>query len=440
MLTRKVYPAIERSEANIPLVDVMCGDRLDIYEDIQSNQYFNFSLRGDRLVLLAGNHIGLIPLNDKIALLVEPKVARDNWLHIVGKANGYLKGLNYLRNYSRSDTTSQSIVEFLSRAFINLLQPVDEKGIYKQYIPYKETTSFPKGRILLHESINNIWSHGHSHSVETLTFIFTKNTAHNRLLKYALNLSIATIITLTNQPLSRERKRELNAIGVLMRDLDDLFSSVPLDSSLTYVPEVVFSLDNGAIPDMRQYYVDACRTALLLVEGAGLAPTLEGQDTSISLVVNMETIFEDYIYNILLSHAHSYGWVTVLRGNAENKSMFSGENCDTRNIEPDIVIENRFHKKIPIELKYKESPNRDNLNQAITYAVGYEVDKALLVCFTDDATKAGWQFLGNIGNQIDTWVYYINLDSKEMEAEEERFTTNLDTKINLVKSLSIIHI
>jgi 5-methylcytosine-specific restriction enzyme subunit McrC len=249
-------------------------------------------------------------------------------------------------------------------------------------------------------------------------------------LKYALDLAIKTIVILLNQPLSRERKNELSVLGLIMRDIDDLFSSIPLDRSLKYVPEVINSLNNGSIPETRDYYVDACRTALLLVEGAGIIPTLEVKDSTISFVVNMETIFEDYVFNVLRSYASQFRWVNVIRGSSEQRKMFSGDNCDTRNVEPDIVIEDVNHRKIPIELKYKDTPNRDNINQAITYAIAYQIGIAILVCFTNKVSNTGWKYFGKIGNQIDVWVYFLNLDSDDMYAEEGRFANNINGKIS----------
>lgn len=411
MTTRQVYPATERQSTNVPLNELIVNGTLDFYPEVLSKGFFTFTLKGSDLVLIAGNCVGLIPLNARAALNIEPKIAKDNWLYIVGKAHGRLRELPYLRSYSKGGLSTRPLIEFLSRAFILQLQSVEQGGLYRQYQLARETTSFPRGRISFAESITQVWSRGHKRSLAIDYYQFSKDIPQNRLLRYALELSIQYLTRVAGTPTFQ---------GVRMADLEDLFLSVPLDSSLKYLPEVIASIEDGSIPEGRSYYVDIAKTAILLVEFSGLLPATQGRETTLSFVVNMETVFEDYCFHVLRENIIKFNWDLVQRGREESYPLFSGPGCDTRKAEPDLIIQD-LHHQLLLEVKYKEKPNRQDINQAITYALAYNSERVVLLCFWDSGQRRGWQFLGLVGNKIAVWVYRIDLNSADIEAEESLF-------------------
>lgn len=424
----KIYTAIERQATDIPLSEIMIEGKFDIYKDVQAKQYFNISLKKDNLVLLAGNHVGLIPLNSKTALLVEPKIARNNWLHVVGKTNAYLAGLGYLRNYSIHDTASKSLIEFLSRALIQLAAPISEQGLLKLYEPVREKTSFPKGRILFGESIKHVWSKGFNQSVAIQKYLFSKDTPHNRLIKYALSIAIRNINFLLTSNLSLEKKKELSTLRASAKEIEDLLSAVPYDLTIKYIPEVKKSLESQSLPIIRDYYYDICQTSLLLVQNTGIIPHLEGVEETLSFVVNMEDVFEDYCRNCLRQFVQQNNWVEVVGGKDDQQRMFYGPNSDTRMAEPDIVIRLQNGEKYPVEVKYKEDPNRDNINQAITYAVTYKKTKAIIVCYAT-GKQTGLVDFGKVGEGIQVFVYHFDLEKTDIEAEEKNFASVINRLI-----------
>ena len=417
MFDRKVYPVIERENANIPFGDLMINGQLDLYEDVQAKGYFNFSLRGDKLTLVADNYVGYIPLNPRVALLVEPKTGRDNWLYIVGKAKVHLRELNYLRNYARSDFVSDSLVEFLARVLILQLVQLEEGGLYRQYLPQHELTSFPKGRILFNESIQKAWCYGYSHAVAVKFYTFSQDNPYNRLVKYALSLAIDYLTSILGS---------YPDLYMKITEMENLFGTVPLDNSLSYLPVVLDSLENKTIPDIRSYYYDVCKTAILLVENTGLKPVMQGKDSTLSFVVNMGTVYEDYCFNVLFDAMNSQSLGTATRGKEDNKSLFAGPNCDKRHAEPDIIIRDHQGNQLPIEVKYKPKPNRQDINQAVTYAVAYEVNRTVILCYARQDDLAGWHFLGIVGGNVNVWIYRINIDSENIETEETKFVSHIN--------------
>lgn len=418
----KTQSVVERGETDILLSDLLIDGRLDFYPDVISSNFFNFSLKGDKLVLLAGNHIGIIPLNDRVALLVEPKIGRENWIHIIGKARGNLRALEFLVRYSRLDTTSQSLLEFLGKAFLLQIRSVEREGLYRQYTSRDEIIDSPRGRILFENSIRIVWPRGNFKSGAFRNYLFGADTPHNRLLKYALHLTINLLILFPRT--SSELRRQ-------MVDYENMFSLVPLDSTLGYLHYVLESLKEHSIPEIRSYYYEICQTAILVIEQAGLRPKEHAPEETLLFVVNMENVFQDYCYNIMRDLGSLFEEKTIIYHEPEGRiPLFSGLGSDTKSTaEPDILVIRPREVCLPIEVKYKDNPSRVDINQAITYAIAYGSNKVILLCFASENYQPGWQYFGRVGTQIDVWVYRINLDDEEIESEERKLAEEIKKKL-----------
>lgn len=417
----KIYNAVERGSTEVPVELVMKNGILDVHQDIVGLGFFNFSLKKTKLVLEAGNHIGLIPLNDRVAILVEPKIGRNRWLQLVERSEVSLRELNHLRAYSETDYLSGSVLEFLIRALVKQLNEVDQQGLYAMYKPIKERTSFPRGRILFKDSIRDAWSKGYSKAVSVEYYVFSRDIPHNRLLKYAVYLSVRYIEAFSNPP--RELQQRLD-------ELSNLFGSIPLDQSLRYLPEVNDSIQRNTLPDIRAYYADALKTALLIVENTGIIPNITGSTSTLSFVVNMENTFERYCQTVLRKYASKLGSNIQVKGQKEGKiPLFTGVSSDARDAEPDIVISSGDVDLLVIEVKYKDKPNRQDLNQAVTYALAYKLRRVVVLCFTEH-DESGWQFLGEVGGLVEVWVYRLDLERENIDIVESQFAEAMGDMIS----------
>jgi 5-methylcytosine-specific restriction enzyme subunit McrC len=206
-----------------------------------------------------------------------------------------------------------------------------------------------------------------------------------------------------------------------MTALENLFAGIPMDDSLAYLPEVESSLEEGRIPETREYYIDVCRTAVLLVSHRGLLPDIEGKEKTLSFLVNMEQIFEKYCLRVLQERSDVVAWHSVKHGKDEKLFLFSDPRYDNREAEPDILIKGNGGCQLVVEVKYKPKPLRDDINQAVTYAVRFDISRVVLLCFSESVGNSGWKFLGVVGDKVAVWVYRIFLDSSDMEAEELRY-------------------
>lgn len=265
------------------------------------------------------------------------------------------------------------------------------------------------------------WGRGYSRSVIVDYFHFSRDTSHNRLIRYALHLAVTHINSLPKPriPLLEDLGRYSN-----------LFARIPLDRSLHYLPEVISSLREDALPPTREYYTDALRTSALIVENTGINPNTTGDITALSFAVNMEDMFEQYCQVVLKDNASLLGNNTIVKNQDEGKIPLFGEfSPDTRTAEPDIVItqkQGRTLVTLILEVKYKTSPNRNDINQVVTYAVAYKANIGILLCIAEEEKREGWEYLGVTGDAVHVWIYRVSLDYLNM-ADSER---------NLVQSMA----
>ena len=104
-----------------------------------------------------------------------------------------LKNIYELRNYEIDTDTFYPLIEFLIENLCTHLEDISRKGLYAEYILNNGRTQFPHGRINFKRSINEAWGKGHEHSVSIDYYKFSRDTAYNRLLKYAILLSISLL-------------------------------------------------------------------------------------------------------------------------------------------------------------------------------------------------------------------------------------------------------
>ena len=90
--------------------------------------------------------------------------------------------------------------------------------------------------------------------------------------------------------------------------------------------------------------------------------------------------------------------------------------------EPDIVIsETASRMRLVLEVKYKEKPNRDDINQTITYALSYRTRDAVLLHLAKTPERSGLYTIGVISG-IKIYGYAYDLGSPALEDQELELT------------------
>jgi 5-methylcytosine-specific restriction enzyme subunit McrC len=399
-----------RNSCALNLSDLIVEGRLQVFPHVEEKGLLFVQFRKSKIVLSAGPYIGLIPLTPSILVEVRPKMPVVNLARILDTARNSLASLTDVdRFYKIDNNAGNSVFEFLSANLIDASRPIIVNGLHKDYVSISETTSHPRGRIDLWGTYATYRRRGRPGEAYVNRFEQTSNLSVNRLIKSALEL------VLTRTGLRSEASR------ALLRTTKDMYLNFPSTiqpiqpNDITDCREVIQRL---SLPAIRSYYYRAIDISLLLLSNRSVS--LQERDDDVVLgtfIVNFEELFEDYLRRVLQDRCDSRFWVRD--GNREaRKSLFDDRKEPPA--QPDIVITDReSRRRLVAEVKYKDRPNRDDINQAITYATSYRAKDVILIHQKGPGRAPGLQKIGTVEGIVLS-SYAFDLTTADLEAEEER--------------------
>lgn len=413
----KVYPAIEREATSIPLREILSPDNTpNFFPEVKSKAFFDIDYRGDELILVAGKYIGLIPLNEQVAINVQPKIGVSSLVHIISKSREYLDSLHFFEKfYKETSSTSPTIFEFFAKCLSVELRKVEREGVFKKYTCTQSNLPSPKGKINIGRTISHNWSRGSYFRVHCDYFEFTADNHYNRLVKYTLWYCLNHLLRIrsTNSDLIKELSYYYS-----------YFESIPLDKKRSFLEPVLNDIHNQKIPILRKYYENLCKVCRCIIEDIGIMLRDPGEDIKmLSFIINMESVFEKYLLYILREKESFLGSdAKVLDGNKEAKKYLFN---DTRKYEakPDIVVKYNGECRLIIDAKYKKKISETDRYQIISHAISYGVKKVLLILPYSGQPQKGLVRIGEIGTGyfVELFEYYIDLESDDLLSVESAY-------------------
>ncbi len=410
---RTVYRVQEHAEVPVSIEAMMVGARLDLYPDLTRRDYLQVSLGGDHIRFRAGGYIGLIPLNDRVALEVTPKVPVGQLMQILHLAKWHPISLErFVRDYATERGPFDSILDVLALSLIAAVDRVVRRGLHREYLHREEDTSFPKGRVVMRRAMH-YRARGISHRVGTTWYEPTFDIVPNRLIKYALWWLGAHY---GGAVLRKGHRRLLTQLTRLYLAMD----RVQLDRGRLFLKQRELCFPS-ALPSHRSYYTPALELALLVAEKRVISFGPSGKTVTLpSIIIDMEVVFESYIRETLRDTFAGSG-LTVRDGNrapptGARKGLFDGQ--DKPEATPDVVIHAGESVAAILEVKYKEMPDREDINQGITYATSYRAPTVVLVHPAADTQSGGLRLVGVVGG-LRVFQYAYDL-AGNIEAEQRK--------------------
>jgi 5-methylcytosine-specific restriction enzyme subunit McrC len=398
------YIAREREATDIPIEAVFRDGRIDVLPDVQGHDYFDIKFRGDRLTITAGKYVGLVPLNERVFIQVEPKMPIANMLAVLSAVGGDIVELKSLeREYRSGGKAPPQILAAIATAFISVLRVLEVEGLRKQYEELNEGGPFVKGQIQFGDSVQRFWSRGTRHAAVCRYFDLSTDLPLNRLLRYACHTLLA----------------QHQASGILKNSVGELahFEEVLARSGVRLeFPDERYST-TAHLTETQPTQRRAVRLAQLLISGRGVELPAAGSDVALpSFLVNMETLFEKYMRQVLSQRLDD---AAVLDGNAEgSKQLFDDRQTPPAN--PDVVIRKPDHHVVIGEVKYKASESRDDINQVLAYSLSYRAPTIVLILPAESSAERGLSEVGRVGH-VRVCRYRFNLAAADLEAEERDF-------------------
>ncbi len=421
---RQVFDAVEYGVVEVSLSDIVSGGTVDLYPEIAEKDCFSISLRRGALVLQARGYVGLIPINDAVAVDVHPRVPISSLARMIEIGDGSpvsLRGL--IRRYGTTPEGSPSLLDAYAESLLGDIDTIAARGGHHQYVRERGDASFPKGGVPFGRSMERHLARGKRHEVTASWFRLSAVTGPNRCLNYAIWFRGQRYCIM------KPRKGSRRILSGLNRAFH-LFKGVELDKSRQFLSDPIVA-DPDRLPAQYVHYGDALRLAKAIINERGIAFMGRGGELKLaSLLIRMEDLFEAYLRNHLRrGMARLDPAIRVLDGNkggpdGGRRPLFSSGR-DTP-AQPDIVLsrklpEGREETPLLVEVKYgvREFPSRENLNQAIAYGIAYDCP-SVVIALPRSGGVAGLHRIGTV-SRMTLYRYVFDLDAEHLEDEEAAF-------------------
>lgn len=388
-----------------------------------NRDFFRTSLTTQGFRVQASGWIGVLPINDRLTIEVIPRVPLMNLGQILRIAETEIEAIHEsLRNYDTDRDSPPSMIPVYAYALRSEVEKVVAKGLHKEYRRIDEATSHPSGHLSMHRTVD-LRARGIRHKLGVSRFHRSHDTDVNRCLRFAV-ASLASLAGRADTAISiADRRAALRDLNVT----DHLLDGVTIDHSMRFLDDPHVS-GRQPLPEHRLYYQPAISLAAHILQDRFVH--LEDAATGVYLpllLVNMSAAFEGFVRRTLMRRHTTGQPLRVLDGNLQPPAggahvLF--ERGERVNATPDIVIResNSGRCALVIEAKYKPAgnrPDRDDLNQAIAYAVAYQAPAVVLVqpC-SEGATSDRLRLVGEVQG-FSVYMYHFDLGASDLSKEEE---------------------
>ena len=401
--------------------------------EIAGKDVLRASFARDVIRLQATSFVGVIPINDRIVIRVKPRVPLGNLTRMVTETGHGVMALSAIRDYAGRGTADSWVKDRYTEAMLDYVDTVLDQGMLRAYVRRQAEGHLPRGRIEFSPTIQRFSARGTPNKLASSWYERSVDTPENRCVKAAMEVVYAHLIKYRDRPRKGDRANiarlsgQFRAFEDVREDLDYRF------------------LDDGQVlgltplPDTRAYYRPLLDLSLLILRGVGIALELGGNDVRLSsLLINTNELFEKFVRVSLAKQAVKKQWaVDVLDGNTEGRvdlydvpdelpaplgvQLAAVASIDPGKAQPDVVLRSPDGTvRLIAEIKNTITsdgvlPDRPHVEQAVTYALRYGLDFALLIHPWNRGAK-GLVYIGRV-RSIDVYDYRLDLSSKLLTDE-----------------------
>jgi len=386
--------------------------KFEIWPTVASKGYFDIDYRGGQLVFKAGKFVGLIPINERVVIDVKPKVSVADLLHIVDVAQEEVSFLEFfVRPYREEKGVEESLLSLMVRTLLKQLHQVENEGLYKTYVRVQESGPF-KPRVNFSRTIQREWCRGNFSRTSNDLFHFTRDHALNRLIKFTIwycghYLELRSGAT--------EIRDELNFFY-------NLFETVPLDLSRSFLPEVHSTIQSSRIPVLRNYYLGIAKTCLLIIGDRSVSLETAGSDiTLLSFILNLEDVFEKYVRKVLSIWAKNERPEVKVRDGNKGRRNYLFHDSKVFDIYPDIFLTSGTNRLLVADVKYKPKSDEHDRYQVISHSASMGAKKAVIIVPAFQGGESGLIRRGQVHDMygVEVFEYHMKLDG-DLESEESK--------------------
>lgn len=327
-------------------------DAMVHFNEVNQNKYFTIVHKG----ILFNSYVGVIQIG-VLTIEILPKADKNDnidkgtWQSILLQMLKVCKHIN-IDNVSEANLKKKynSILDIYFEMYLNEIEILIKKGLIKKYRRVKSNQLALKGKLVFTHNIQKNLIHKERFYCEHQ--VYDKNHLIHQILFKGLFI--------LKDLLNNEFKDKLNRLLFQFQDYKEV------DINKSHFEKVI--LNRNSVD-----YGRAIEIAKMII--LNYSPNLNsGNDNMLTLLFDMNKLWEEYIYRILQKHKPTGYQVSF-----QNKTDF----WETKTIRPDIVIVSDTGEKFIIDTKWKiidaKKPSDDDLKQMFTYNLHWEAEKSMLL-------------------------------------------------------------
>jgi 5-methylcytosine-specific restriction enzyme subunit McrC len=321
--------------------------------------------REGKAVLKATQYVGIVSLRDGPVIQVRPKAAGTNLLYL----------LQYAQDTSPTTFASETpfqrgptFLDAFGALFEAELREVLNRGLQTDYRRVDGTESHLRGQLNVQQQLQR---HPPTPTKFECTYDeLTHDTTANRAILYATSVLLGMVS-------DRSITQSLRQHQQLLRRRVEL------------MPVTGAELDGIQLTRLSEHYEDILRLSRLVIENAFVSELTVGESASFSLLVNMNTVFENAVERAVTTVATRRGW-TVEPQEKTHSLLTGGKHSVT--LKPDVTIYGESgHPLIVGDAKWKtDTPSNSDYYQLTSYMLGRDAPGILFYpdCGGSNATTA----------------------------------------------------
>lgn len=326
-------------------------DAMVKFNELHQNKYFTIIHQGIRF----GSYVGVIQIGG-LTIEILPKADNNEnadknlWQNVL---LNMLKVCKKIQIESISETQLKkryhSILDVYFELYINEVERLVKKGLIKKYRKNQSNQNALKGKLLFAQNIQKNVVHKEHFYCEHQVY------DKNHLLHQILYKGLLILKTFINDSL----KDKLNRLLFEFQDIENV------NIQKKHFDKVIIDRKNHDY----QKAIDIAKIIIL-----NYSPSLNyGNENLLTLLFDMNTLWEEYIFRILQKHK-----TEEIEVSFQNSDKF----WENKRIRPDIVIKTKDATFV-IDTKWKiieaNNPSDDDLKQMFVYNLHWKAEKTLLL-------------------------------------------------------------
>lgn len=326
-------------------------DAMVKFNELHQNKYFTIIHKGIRF----GSYVGVIQIGG-LTIEILPKADNNEnadknlWQNVL---LNMLKVCKYIQVESISETQLkkryQSILDVYFELYLIEVERLVKKGLIKKYRKNQSNQNALKGKLLFSQNIQQNIVHKEHFYCEHQVY------DKNHLLHQILLKGLLVLKTFANDSLKDKMNR-------LLYEFQD-FENINIQKK--HFDKIIINRKNYDY----QKAVDIAKIIIL-----NYSPSLNyGNDNLLTLLFDMDALWEEYIFRILQKHK-----TDEIEVSFQNSDKF----WENKRIRPDIVLKTEYETFV-IDTKWKiieaNNPSDDDLKQMFVYNLHWKAEKTLLL-------------------------------------------------------------